>query len=98
MKKFLLKLLAACMLLIAPVAMSPTSVYASMPKKAGHFKSSHFGKADHMKFKKVKRKKPEFTKSKTHPDAKLHRFDKKRMHSGEARSYIFGIPIKQKGY
>src|SRR5689334_7681156 len=98
MKKLILRLLAACMLLCATAAFHSSSVYAARPNKSGHLKSSHFNRSDHMKFNNVKKRKPEFTKSNPHPEAKLQRFDKKRMHSGEVRSYIFGIPIKKKGY
>src|SRR4051812_13728218 len=98
MKNLLLRLLAVCILMTAPAAIPVSSANAEMPKKAGHFKSKHFGKKDHMKFKKVKRKKAERTKTKLRADRKPERYDTKKMHSGEPKSYILGIPIKKKGY
>jgi len=94
MKKFLLSLLAAGILLFSPDAI-PTA--KADPVKR-HFKSTHFGKKDHMKFKKVKKKKAERTKTKLRANRNPERYDAKKMHSGETRSYIFGIPIKKKGY
>jgi hypothetical protein len=98
MKKFLLNLLAACILLCAPTVIPISSAYADAPKKSGTFKSRHFNKRDHMKFKKVKKKRSKHKKSKTRPERKLERYDKKKMHSGEAKAGIFGIPLKSKGY
>jgi hypothetical protein len=98
MKKFLLNLLAACILISAPSAIPFSSVSADAPKKSGTFKKSHFGKKDHLKFKKVKKKKSKHKKHKHRPERKLQRFDKKRMHNGEAKSYLLGFPIKDKGY
>jgi hypothetical protein len=95
MKNLLLRLLAACILISAPVATIQTADAA--PKKAV-FKKSHFGKKDHMKFKKVKRKKVKHKKSKSRPERKLHRYDSKKMHNGETSAYLLGIPIKKKGY
>jgi hypothetical protein len=98
MKKFLLNLLAACIFISGTAVIPASSAFAFMPKKSGSFKSTHFGKKDHMKFKKVKKKKARLTKSTTHPERKLQRYDKKKMHSGDTRSYLFGIPIKKKGF
>jgi hypothetical protein len=98
MRKFLLNLLAACILLCAPTAIPFSSAIADAPKKAGHFKARHFNKKDHLKFKKVKKSKTKHKKSKTRPERKLQRYDKKKMHSGEAKAGIFGIPLKSKGY
>jgi hypothetical protein len=98
MRKFFLKLLAVCILISAPAAIPFSSAVADAPKKAGSIKSKHFGKKDHMKFKKVKRKRAKLKKSKTRSERKLQRYDKKKMHSGDTKAYIFGIPIKDKGY
>jgi hypothetical protein len=96
MKSLLLKLLAACILMTAaPIASLPTM---AEPKVKKTFKKTHFGKKDHMKFKKVKKKKPKYTKSKNRPERKLHRHDAKRMHNGDTKAYLLGIPIKKKGY
>ncbi len=86
------------MLVSASAAIPFSSAMADAPKKAGSFKRSHFNKRDHAKFTKVKKRKAERTSSSTHPSRKLQRYDSKKMHSGDTRSYIFGIPINKKGY
>jgi hypothetical protein len=98
MKKFLLNLLAASVLLCAQTIIPVTSAFADAPKKAGSFKARHFNKKDHMKFKKVKKSKAKVKKAKAHEGRNDERFDKKKMHSGESNAGIFGIPIKKKGY
>jgi hypothetical protein len=98
MKKFLLNILAACIFISGTVALPTSSAFAFKPKKSGSFKSSHFGKKDHMKFKKMKKKKSKHKKSTLRPERKLQRYDKKKMHSGDTRAYLLGMPIKKKGY
>jgi len=85
-------------LAFAPAAIPSNSAYAAVPKKSGSFKARHFNKKDHLKFKKVKKQKVQVKKAKAHPARKDGRFDKKKMHNGEANAGIFGIPLKKKGY